>query len=600
MSKDYAPRPGGVYYNQDGDEGSALLDNSLLGLPQEQARQQQNQQHNPQVAAAAAAAAAQHQQPSATGGLQQPSFFYPPLPTAATSQQAQPAPAGGEGQRQGGEEIQEQMHMQQMHMHHQMQMHHHHMLLQQQHDHLHRLQQQHSSLMYHQYNIGPDLAGAYGSPEAAGEQPSSSPQASATGQPPAQALPHVVGKQQPPAGQQQQSQQQQRQQQQQQPGGNSWQPPIPQQHGQQQNAAPVSAGRRQQQQGQTSLPLPSSSQPSLSQPPQMGGRGPGRQQRGGTAQYESEEAVQAGGGFAGGFRGSGLATVADASSLDDRPMGGGNSRGFAGAQPEGILLGGAAAQCAGCRGGGGLDESGSASGVAADPEAARRATGSAGGLASEMGAVMGTDESGATQPASGIIFGCTSSTFDECFALSMVGLPRKYLPLVKSIVGGYTLIFLFNFSNRQLHGVYACSTQPLPFTAPPPCHPPSGARRFERMRAGTWPPPTGRRTSRWRRGARRRRRPNRMTPTPTPPTPMARPSLRSARLRSSRSSRPCPRPSSVTSSSTRSASASSSSSRAGSAATCSRPCAPTTPSSVRAVSSRSSSSREHRRRSELA
>ena len=68
------------------------------------------------------------------------------------------------------------------------------------------------------------------------------------------------------------------------------------------------------------------------------------------------------------------------------------------------------------------------------------------------------DEAGAPQAASGIIFGCTSSTFDECFALSMVGLPRKYLPLVKSIVGGYTLIFLFNFSDRQLHGVYLATS----------------------------------------------------------------------------------------------------------------------------------------------
>jgi len=62
------------------------------------------------------------------------------------------------------------------------------------------------------------------------------------------------------------------------------------------------------------------------------------------------------------------------------------------------------------------------------------------------------------QPASGIIFGCTSSTYDECFSLSMVGLPRKYLPLVNSIVGGYTLIFLFNFTNRQLHGTYIATS----------------------------------------------------------------------------------------------------------------------------------------------
>ena len=39
-----------------------------------------------------------------------------------------------------------------------------------------------------------------------------------------------------------------------------------------------------------------------------------------------------------------------------------------------------------------------------------------------------------------------------------MGLPRKYLPLVESIVPGHTLIFLFNFSDRQLHGVYIATS----------------------------------------------------------------------------------------------------------------------------------------------
>ena len=39
-----------------------------------------------------------------------------------------------------------------------------------------------------------------------------------------------------------------------------------------------------------------------------------------------------------------------------------------------------------------------------------------------------------------------------------VGLPRKYLPLVESIVAGHTLLFLFNFSDRQLHGVYMATS----------------------------------------------------------------------------------------------------------------------------------------------
>jgi len=40
----------------------------------------------------------------------------------------------------------------------------------------------------------------------------------------------------------------------------------------------------------------------------------------------------------------------------------------------------------------------------------------------------------------------------------MVGLPRKYLPLVESIVAGHTLLFLFNFSDRKLHGVYIATS----------------------------------------------------------------------------------------------------------------------------------------------
>ena len=63
------------------------------------------------------------------------------------------------------------------------------------------------------------------------------------------------------------------------------------------------------------------------------------------------------------------------------------------------------------------------------------------------------------QPAAGIIFGCTNSTFEECFRLSMVGLPRKYLPLADSIVAHHTLVFLFNFSDRHLHGVYVATSK---------------------------------------------------------------------------------------------------------------------------------------------
>ena len=76
----------------------------------------------------------------------------------------------------------------------------------------------------------------------------------------------------------------------------------------------------------------------------------------------------------------------------------------------------------------------------------------------QKGAAAASDGEAGPAAAAGVIFGCTNSTYEECFRLSMVGLPRKYLPLVESIVAGHTLIFLFNFSDRQLHGVYIATS----------------------------------------------------------------------------------------------------------------------------------------------
>ena len=42
-----------------------------------------------------------------------------------------------------------------------------------------------------------------------------------------------------------------------------------------------------------------------------------------------------------------------------------------------------------------------------------------------------------------VVASASATTDDECMSLSMVGLPRKYLPLVESIYSGKTLIFLF-------------------------------------------------------------------------------------------------------------------------------------------------------------
>ncbi|EOD22261.1 hypothetical protein EMIHUDRAFT_354732 [Emiliania huxleyi CCMP1516] len=63
------------------------------------------------------------------------------------------------------------------------------------------------------------------------------------------------------------------------------------------------------------------------------------------------------------------------------------------------------------------------------------------------------------EPAAGVIFSCTDATFEQCYEMSVVGLPRKYLPLVGSIAAGRTLLFLFNFSTRAIHGVYLATSE---------------------------------------------------------------------------------------------------------------------------------------------
>ena len=63
------------------------------------------------------------------------------------------------------------------------------------------------------------------------------------------------------------------------------------------------------------------------------------------------------------------------------------------------------------------------------------------------------------EPAAGVIFSCTDATFEQCYEMSVVGLPRKYLPLVGSIAAGRTLLFLFNFSTRTIHGVYLATSE---------------------------------------------------------------------------------------------------------------------------------------------
>lgn len=96
------------------------------------------------------------------------------------------------------------------------------------------------------------------------------------------------------------------------------------------------------------------------------------------------------------------------------------------------------------------------------------------------------------ETAAGVIFGCTNATYDECFSLALVGMPDKYLPLVNTIRRKKTLLFLFNYSTRQLHGLYVATTDggdnlfPTAFRGLAPI-PPFERRRSPVPTAGTHP-----------------------------------------------------------------------------------------------------------------
>ncbi|KAH9620293.1 hypothetical protein KSS87_005399 [Heliosperma pusillum] len=53
----------------------------------------------------------------------------------------------------------------------------------------------------------------------------------------------------------------------------------------------------------------------------------------------------------------------------------------------------------------------------------------------------------------GVIFGCTDKTINECLSKQLFGLPSQHFGYVKNIDLGLPL-FLFNYSKRELHGIY--------------------------------------------------------------------------------------------------------------------------------------------------
>ncbi|KAK8941153.1 hypothetical protein KSP39_PZI010499 [Platanthera zijinensis] len=57
----------------------------------------------------------------------------------------------------------------------------------------------------------------------------------------------------------------------------------------------------------------------------------------------------------------------------------------------------------------------------------------------------------------GAIFGCKHSTMEECLVKQLFGLPSSHISYVRNIKPGLP-IFLFNYSDRKLHGLYEAAS----------------------------------------------------------------------------------------------------------------------------------------------
>ncbi|VVA97181.1 unnamed protein product [Arabis nemorensis] len=57
-----------------------------------------------------------------------------------------------------------------------------------------------------------------------------------------------------------------------------------------------------------------------------------------------------------------------------------------------------------------------------------------------------------------VIFGCKFSTIKECYAKKLFGLPSPHMAYIKNIDPGLTL-FLFNYSDRTLHGIFESASE---------------------------------------------------------------------------------------------------------------------------------------------
>lgn len=59
-------------------------------------------------------------------------------------------------------------------------------------------------------------------------------------------------------------------------------------------------------------------------------------------------------------------------------------------------------------------------------------------------------------PESGAIFLSNSSTLEECFERRLFGLPSTYADFVREVKAGM-ILFLFEYENRKLYGVFEAS-----------------------------------------------------------------------------------------------------------------------------------------------
>eukprot|EP01084_Bolivina_argentea_P116556 207081_1 len=54
----------------------------------------------------------------------------------------------------------------------------------------------------------------------------------------------------------------------------------------------------------------------------------------------------------------------------------------------------------------------------------------------------------------GMMFICSNETYAECVDIKLLGLPKQYLRLVKELNPDKSALFLFNMTERMLHGVF--------------------------------------------------------------------------------------------------------------------------------------------------